>query len=81
MEISRKNFNASCKSGVDMLLLSDKTFKILSISSLSAPSIFNLFRKLCNVRPVRGMAQVTSKDGFNANKEGKIKSLWYEKLL
>ena len=63
-----------------MLLLSDKTFNILSISSLSAPSIFNLFRKLCNVRPVRGMAQVTSKDGFNANKEGKIKSLWYEKL-
>ena len=80
MEISRKNFNATCKSGVDMPLLSDKTFKIFSISTLSAPSIFNLFRKLCNVRPVRGMAQVMSKDGFNANKEGKIKSLRYEIL-
>jgi len=80
VEISRKNFKASCKSGVDLLLLSDKTFKIFSISSLSAPSIFNLFRKLCNVRPVRGIAQVRSNDGFNADKEGKIKSPWYEKM-
>ena len=77
MEISCKKFNAPCMSGVLLRLLVDKTFKICSISSLSAPNIFSLLRKLCKVRPVRGTAQVTSKVGFRSDEGVKIKSPWF----
>jgi len=58
-------------------LLLDNIFNICSISSLSAPSLFSLLRKLCKVRPVRGTAQVTSKVGFRSDEGVKIKSPWF----